>query len=150
MDVIWMVLPENSVIFFPWQWTYGLRFMLWRTMNYWPPNDGRATFNAEKALLEVPSGRQCSAAQVFLGTGADYQPGSVCSSDCFGNVSNVSQNGRVMREEDRASCWATAITNLWLNVSYHYLLAQLSELSRKCTPLHNCPGDTSLLCWELG
>lgn len=133
----------------PRQQTYGLRFMLWRTMNYWPPKDGRATFDAEKALLEVPPGRQCSAAQVFLGTGADYQPGSVCSSDCFGNVSNVSQNGRLVREEDRASCWATATTNLWLNASYRCLLAQCSELSGKRTqPLHNFPGDTSLLCWE--
>lgn len=60
--------------------------------------------DAEKALLEVPSGRRCSAAQVFLGRGADYQPGSVCSSDCFGNVSNVSQSGRLVREEDGASC----------------------------------------------
>lgn len=126
MDVIWMVLPKNSVIFSPWQRTYGLRFMLWRTMNCWPPNDGRAMFHAEKALLEVASGRQCSAVQVFLGTGADYQPGCICSSDCFGN-------GRLVREEDRASCWATAITNLWLNVSYHCLLAQLSKLSGKCT-----------------
>lgn len=55
-------------------------------------------FHAEKALLEVSSGTQCSAAQVFLGTGADYQPDSVCTSHCFGNVSNVSQNGRLMRE----------------------------------------------------
>lgn len=136
--------------FFPWQRTYGLHFMLWRTTNYWPPNDGRAMFNAEKALLKVPSGTQCSAVQVFLGTGADYQTGSVCSSDCFGNVSNISQNGRLMREEDRASCWAMAITNFLLNVSYRCLRAQLSEWNGKRThPLHNFPGDTSLLCWEL-
>ena len=94
-------------------------------MNYWPPDDGRATFDAEKALLEMSSGRQCSAAWVFLGTGADYQPGSIGSSDCFGNVSNVSQNGRLVKEGDRTSCWAMAIMNLWLNGSFHDLLAHL-------------------------
>lgn len=66
MDVIWMVLWENSVIFSPLTVAYRLLFMLWRTMNCWLFNDGRVMFDAEKALLEVPSERQRSAQRYFL------------------------------------------------------------------------------------
>lgn len=97
-----------------------------------------------RAGWTCPLGGSAQQSRLFLGTGAVCQPGSVYSSDCFGNVNNVNQNGRLMSKEDRASCWAMAIMNLLLNVSYHCLPAQLSELSGKHILLHNFHDDMSI------
>lgn len=113
--------------FFPltaniWASLYALENNELLTSKWWESNIRCCEGPAGSALWET-----MLSTKVFLGNGADCQPGCICSSDCFGNVSNVSQNGRSVREEDRASCWAMAITNLRLNVSYYYLHGQVSE-----------------------
>lgn len=144
MDVIWVILWENSVIFFPlttdiWASLYALENNELLTTKWW---------ESDVQCWEGPAGRALwetmLSTKVFLGTGADCQPGSICSSDCFGNISNVSQNGRFVREEDRAS----GIVSLSLNVSYYYLHAWVSENAPLDNAMHHFPGTMSLLYWE--
>lgn len=140
MDVIWRVFQENSVIFHP------LTADIWASLYALENCELLTTKGRESDIwcCKVPAGsalwETVLSTKVFLGTGADCQPGCICSSDGFGNVSKVSQNGRFVREEDRASCWATATTNLRLNVSYYYLHGQVSESAPlDITFLVTCP-----------
>lgn len=138
---MWSGWYYERILFFPpltadiWVSLYALENNELLTTQWWESDVWCWEGPAGSALWDT-----ALSTKVFLGTGADCQPGSICSSDCLGNVSNASQNGRFVREWDRASCWAMAITDLRLNVSYCYLHAEVSEnAALDTTFLITCP-----------